>query len=252
MSKDKSIKLNAKGKPCAEAGKKIDWREQPYNGRACGPIERVQLPLEMITVLYAIVLDFDPARFRQGTLPAGARKDPKIFYTKFIRKFLQRHPVFARAEVRASGQGIHALIHLVEPVEFATESDRQLWAAIVKVVQKLMPTDPDCPGITALTRPINSTNSKNGATVKQLYQGEPVPAEEVLELFEMARKSPFRTVARLVYGDERITPCPICRADGSRLDALDKVGKCYGGCGKVSLGQLYDVYLKPRPSQAKE
>jgi hypothetical protein len=27
---------------------------------------------------------------------------------------------------------------------------------------------------------------------------------------------------------------------------LDFTGKCYGSCGKVSLGRLFDVFLSPR------
>ena len=252
MSKSKCTKAQAKGKACAETDQRIDWREQPYNRGACGPIERVQLPEAMITSVRGIPLDFDPKLFRPEKVSAKARKDPALFSQTLVRPCLQRHPVLAKAERRVSGQGIHAILWFDRPVEFATESDRQRWAAIVKVIQKLLPTDPDCPGITALTRPVGSINGKSATKVHRLYQGEPVSADEVLGLFEQACSRPFLTVANLLFGAERVTPCPVCEEDGTRLDALDRAGKCYGGCGTVCLGQLFDVYLKPRPSQVKE
>ena len=47
------------------------------------------------------------------------------------------------------------------------------WAAAVKIVQCVLPTDPDCPGITALTRPVGSVNGKNGAAVRVLKTMSP-------------------------------------------------------------------------------
>jgi hypothetical protein len=228
-----------------------DHREQLCNGGQVGPIEQVSLPEAMITSLRGILLDLDPARFRPEQVPLDVLANPARFYELVISKMLARHPVLAKAEVRVSGRGLHVIIRFEDPVQFADEADRQRWAAIVKVVQRLLPTDPDCPGITALTRPLGSVNSKNGVTVERLHEGEPVSAEEVLGLFEQVRTSPFRTVARLLLGDERVTPYPVCRAAASRLNALDRVGMCYGTCGKVRLGQLYDVFLAPRSTRTE-
>jgi hypothetical protein len=206
----------------------------------------------MITSLRGFLLDLDPALFRPEAVPAKTQKDPEKFYKMVVRPMLARHPVLNKAEVRNTGLGVHAVLNFQEPVVFKTEADRKRWAAVVRVIQKLLPTDPHCPGITALTRALGSTNSKNGATVKQMHKGEPVTAEEVLALFNQARTSPFRTVATILFGAERVTPCPVCKGAGSRLDALDRVGQCYGGCGKVRLAQIFDVFLKPRPEKKED
>src|SRR5262249_52176114 len=158
-----------------------------------------------------------------------------LFYEELVEPWLSRHPVFRKAEVRDSGRGLHVLILFDRPVEFATQGERQLWAGVVKVVQRLLPTDPGCPGITALTRPVGSVNSKNGKKVRRLKKGRPVDPREVLALYEQARAAPFRTVASL-FGAERVSPCPVCKAEGSALVVLDHTGKCYQ-CGKVRIGQ---------------
>ena len=65
-------------------------------------------------------------------------------------------------------------------------------------------------------------------------------------------KAPFRTVATILLGAEHVQPCPVCRRDGTHLDVLDRVGKCYGRCGNVTLARLFDTIFKPvepAPSQ---
>src|SRR4051794_19092093 len=42
---------------------KTDLRKQLYNGGKCGRIDKVQMPLEMITSLRGFLLDLDPALF---------------------------------------------------------------------------------------------------------------------------------------------------------------------------------------------
>jgi hypothetical protein len=227
----------------------VDARQQLCNDGNSGSITEMSLPLAMITSLRGIMLDLDPVCFREGIAPADAQAEPAMFYDRVIRKMLARDSALSRAEVRCSGRGLHVIIWLADPVEFTAEGDRQLWAARVKVIQRLLPTDPDCPGITALTRPLGSVNSKNGGTVQLLHCGELVSSEDVVALSDSACASPFKTVARLLFGDEHIKPCPVCNGPSRRLDALDYVGNCYGGCGKVSIGQLYDVFLRDRASR---
>jgi hypothetical protein len=221
-----------------------DVREQICNSGETGTIQQVQLSEAMITSLRGILLDIDPMRFQESVASKKTRQDPQSFFVKVVRGMLSRHPVLGKAEVRNSGTGLHALLWFDKPIEFTSDGDRQRWAAIVKAIQRLLPTDPDCPGITALTRPVGSINSKNGATVQRLKEGEPVTPEEVLGLFNEVRARPFRTVAGILFGGERISPCPVCGTN--RLDVLDRSGVCYGGCGKLTIGQLYDFYLKPR------
>ena len=228
---------------------KSDLRKQLVNGGKVGVIERVSLPEDMITSLRGIMLDIDPGLFRRALVPDKVRNDSERFYKTIVQPWLRRHPVLSSAEVRATGRGLHVIINLSTPIELETEGQRQYWSGVVKTLQKLLPTDPDCPGITALTRALGSVNSKNGIEVCSLEMGQPVTQDEVLALFDQVRTSPFRTIAKILFGAEQITPCPVCGGEGSRLDALDHVGKCYGGCGKVRLGQLFDVFLKPRPKQ---
>jgi hypothetical protein len=229
----------------------VDAREQLANRGDVGPISAVSLPVEMITSLRGIMLDLDPQLIRAGILSKQARKDPKVFYESFVQPFLLRHPVLKRAEVRASGNGLHVLIWFVEPIQFSSESERQRWDGIVRAVQRVLPTDPNCPGITAMTRPLGSINGKNGAKVSCLHKGDPVAASEVERLFDEIRATPFRTISRILLGAEQLTPCPICKGSNNTLVVLDQVGHCYGTCGKVKLGQLYDVFMAPRFANGK-
>jgi hypothetical protein len=236
--------------PPKKKGKKkpaVDAREQLVNDGKIGRITDVSVPLEMITSLQGILLDVDPLRYRREVAPI--RQDPRKFYERTLSKMLARHPVLSKAEVRVSGQGLHVIVRLRDPVEFESDADRQRWAGMVKTIQRLLPTDPDCPGISALTRPIGSVNSKNGAVVRLLRKGQPVPVEEIIALFKETRSRPFRTIAQLLFGQEHITPCPVCALADSRLNVLDHKGSCYGHCGTVRISQLFDVFLKPRPTK---
>lgn len=249
-AKSKSPRSNpSKSKP-PEKDKK-DLRKQLCNDRKVGPIAKVQLPTEMIARLWGILFDIDPDLFRKKTIPADVRADPRRFYHEIVRLWLARHPALQDAEVRLSGRGLHIIIWFTEPVEFSSEADRQRWAGIVRAVQAVLPTDPDCPGITATTRALGSINSKNNAVVEQLAAGKPVEAKVVLELFEQLHRRPFRIIMAILLGSERCKPCPVCGEDGSNLSALDFVGRCYG-CGKVPLSALYDVFLRPRPALKKD
>lgn len=239
--KSRTERQRAKGaEPLDQA---VDSREQLVNDGLCGPIQQVSLPEEMITSLHGILLDIDPQWLNMARLTELRGSRPKRIYNECIQQMLERHPALAKAEVRHSGTGLHVIIRLSPAVEFAHAGDRQRWAAVIKIVQRLLPTDPQAPGITALTRPMGSVNSKNGKTVQLLKKGEPVSAEEVLELVEQARKAPFRTLMSILLGSERVSPCPICRAQNSSLAGQNHVGKCYGHCGTVQVGQLFDVFL---------
>src|SRR5687768_14289784 len=109
------------------AHKRIDSREQLVNACAVGPFEAASLPLEMITSLHGIILDFDQGLFREARVPTEARSDPACFYESVIRPMLARSPVFNRAEVRSSGSGLHALVRFEKPLVFDSDADRQRW-----------------------------------------------------------------------------------------------------------------------------
>lgn len=226
---------------------KTGWRKQLVNRQEEGPIEAVSLPEPMITSLHGILLDIDPEWLRDDLAPLHVRTTPKLLWEQVAGPLLANHPVFDRAEVRSSGRGLHVVVRMTPGVEFDTEAERERWAGVVGVVQGLLPTDPDCPGIIATTRLLNSTNEKNGAKVVRLKKATPVSPEEVLALCQEAVDRPFRTTARVLFGPaERLTPCPVCRKAGTALAVLDRVGKCYGSCGTVRRGALLDLFLKPR------
>jgi hypothetical protein len=225
----------------------VDLREQLVNGRECGEIERVSVPKELITALHGVLLDFDPKWFRSDRLPASALDSPDQFHTLFVGPMLARHPVYARAEVRASGTGLHGIL-LIEPaVVLSTSADQDRWAANVRIVQTVLPTDPDCVGITALTRPVGSVNGKNGAVVRVLRAGTPVTPDDVMELVAEIVAAPFRVTAEMLVGPV-VSPCPVCRKEGTKFGILDYTGRCYGGCGKVTHEKLFDAFLLPRTS----
>jgi hypothetical protein len=241
-----------KAKPVIKEDKKLDHRKQLFNSRKRGPIQLVQLPAEMITRLWGILYDVDTGDFRSKTIPAVARSNPTEFYTKVVRPWLRRHPVFSDAEVRCSGRGLHVIVWFEEPVEFTSDGERRRWDGIVRALQAVLPTDPDAPGLTATTRELGSINSKNGVKVRRLHRGKPVSVQAVLDFFEQFRAGPFKTIMEILLGADRVKPCPICGGEDSTLAALDRVGICYGSCGKVELARLYDIFLKPRPRDKEE
>jgi hypothetical protein len=230
----------------------VDRREQPYNGRETGPIQKVQFATDNITELNGIVLDIDLHLIRTDCPVPVTTTGPGGFHKTTLGPMLDRHPALAGAEVRDSGRGLHVIIWFDEPVTFNTDGERRRWAGIVQAVQAALPIDPDQPGITALTRPLGSINGKTGREVTCLRPGTPVPVAEVLRLYDQMLRSPFRTVMRILLGADRVSPCAICGAEGSTLSALDHVGRCYGSCGTVKLEQIYDVFLAPRATRRKE
>jgi hypothetical protein len=206
----------------------------------------VQLPLERITTLHAFFFDLDPGLYRPGNPLFPPDNDPKRFF-ELVRLVLDRHPLARDAEVRATGTGLHAIVWLAPQVELGTAAAQARWAAYVRAVQATLPTDPNAPGITGLTRAVGSTNSKNGAVVEVLRAGKPVTARAVEEFADRLTRAPFREVASVLLGDVRLSPCPVCLGESSRLDVLDHVGVCYAGCGKVKLEQLFDRVYAPLP-----
>jgi hypothetical protein len=221
----------------------IDWRQQLFNKQECGPVTRVSLPAEAITSLHGILFDIDPRLFRSEVASDEVRSSPAKFYEQVVAPRLARHPALEGAEVIDSGRGLHVIPRFESPVEFVTDTDRRRWHAIIRVVQRALPTDPCAPGITALTRPVGSVNAKNGATVKRLRVATPISTAPVLALYEQMRARPFATVMHILCGNTRVSPCPICAREGSVLSAFDHAGSCYGGCGRPKLPKLYGAFL---------
>jgi hypothetical protein len=224
------------------ASAQIDIREALYNDNRVGPAGGIQSPAEGITRLLAIVADIDPKFLTPGNLLFPPDTDTRRFH-QAIRPVLDRHPLARDAEVRSSGTGLHLIFRLDPPVELKTAADQKRWAVIVRAVIGSLPSDPNAPGITALTRPIGSINSKNGAVVELLHAGRPISPEQVVAFVDAMAEAPFRSVALPLLGSDRIAPCPMCREPSSSLAVLDRLGKCYH-CGVVGLEDLFALVIR--------
>jgi len=225
------------------ASQQIDWREQTFNDGSVGQIQQVSTPVDLIVRQKKIMVDIDPKYLNEGLFVDGKGTQATRLYNQTVRQWLDRHPLWKKAEVRHTGTGLHALLHLEPAVEFETAADRERWKAIVRVMQYSLPSDPNAPGLTALTRPIGSINSKNNQKVKRLRAGEPVAPEEIQQFVANLRKRPFTTINGILHGTDRVSPCPVCAIPGSTMAAMDRVGCCYAKCGKVSLAQLLGVFM---------
>jgi len=223
----------------------VDLREAIYNDQTIGPISKVQLPAERITTLHGILFDLDPKLYAPTNIIFPRADSPAAFYEE-IKPVLDRHPLARSAEVRVSGTGLHLICWLRPAVELRSAADQRRWAAIVKAVQCTLPVDPHMPGITAVTRPVGSVNGKSGVKVEMLRAGEAIDPKAVEDYLARVVRSPFLEVALPLLGEERDQPCPVCKGEGTRLDVLDRVGSCYGSCGKVTLARLYDAIFLPR------
>lgn len=221
----------------------VDWREQTFNSGAVGSVEQVSTPVNLIVQQRMVMVDIDPKYLDPGLFDTGKGSKASRLYRQTVRHWLDRHPLWSNAEVRNTGTGLHVLVHLDPVVTFDCPADRDLWVAVVRAMQNTLPSDPNAPGLSALTRPVGSVNSKNGRKVKQLRPGTPVAPDTVLQFVDSLRRRPFATLAGILHGSDRVTPCPVCMTDGSTLAALDRVGRCYARCGTVKLAQLFAPFM---------
>jgi hypothetical protein len=232
----------AEAQACGE-----DLREQLYNERAQGRLVDVQLPAERIVRLHGVLFDLDPRLYRAGNGVFEPAATPQAFYDN-IKPVLARHPLVAKAEIRCSGTGLHAIVWIDPPVELQTALEQERWGQVVKALQRTLPVDPGMPGITALTRPVGSTNKKNNALVETLAPGQPVSVEEIEEYIRRLQEAPFRVVVGALLGGERIEPCPLCGKTRRKLACFDHTSRCYSGCGQVRLEQVLDHVFAPPPA----
>jgi len=221
----------------------LDLREQLVNGRLRGPIQMVSIPREQVTRLHGIMLDFDPDHYREKNALFDPSDDPQIFFNN-LQPVLDRHTLARHAEVRSSGRGLHVLIWLKPHVDLQPANDQIRWDSIVKVVQRSLPVDPAMPGITAMTRPLGSINSKNGKEVVCLREGTPVAPETVEEFVGRLSRAPFSTLCSIHFGVTHLAPCPFCCGKNSHFNALENFGMCYGKCRKVGLRSMMGLPFK--------
>jgi len=226
----------------------VDQRESLVNEGAIGAITEIQTSGARIAQLSGIMFDVDRDLIKQGPFTPVAPKTPEDLFV-IVQSWLRRHPVLAKAQVRSSGRGLHVLLMFDAPVIFSEDAERERWKAIVKVVQSALPIDPGQPGITAITRPVDSINSKNDGKVSVLEEGEPVTQKEVERLAQSIVDEPFKVVWGIINGEEQRTHCPFCQKPDSKLSVQGFEGQCYG-CGKVSLKVLYESLLMARSEGA--
>jgi len=226
----------------AQRGRETDLREQLVNDGLVGPIEQVSTPIDLITRVRALMIDVDGQYLAPHLVPQVGGSVAEKLCERTIYPWLSRHPVLRKAEVRFSGSWIHLLLWMDPVVEFAAVAERRRWAGMVRAIQRSLPCDPHAPDLNSLTRPVGSRNSKTGLPVRILRPGEPVQPNEIIAFYEALRDRPFSTVARILYGSDRVAPCPLCRQPGSSLSIQDKVGRCYS-CGTVHHAQLLSLFV---------
>lgn len=225
--------------------KQIDQREQTFNQGNTGPVETISTKTIMIALLRMIMIDIDLDLFAPDGPFSPNGMTPEKFYEEFVAFWLDNHPVLRKAEVRFTGNGFHVLLIFMEPILLSTDDRRKRWGGIVQVIQMVLPSDPKQPGINALTRPVGSVNSKNDEEVTCLRKGKPITEQEVLSLFEEMRRRPFPTLMQIWFGDEKVSPCPLCYGKNAYLEGDGpKSGRCYGPCQKVTINDLFQGVLK--------
>lgn len=222
-----------------------DLREQMFNEGLIGPIKEVQVSAARITQVRGLMFDLDPGLLQSDGSLGKIPDSPAEFYGKVIKPMLARNPVLDKAEVRNSGSGLHVILRFHEPYQCDTDAAREDISRVAEVVMCLLPIDPLQPGITALTRPIGSVNGKNGAIVKPLAPGEPITYAEVRTLAVQFVASPLSMICEVLFGSDRISPCPVCRHPGSTLVVVPHCGTCYA-CGKVTITHLWSELYQPR------
>jgi len=234
-----------------------DQREALFNSGAVGTFKEVMVERHEVTLVCGILIEVDGEclRFHDSVLdPACA--DGYELYEQYVRGWLDNHPVLRKAEVRFSGRWVHCILRLDRPIEIRSDRRRELWDAVIRAVQRALPSDPEAPSLLAMTRPIGSTNSKTGRQVELLRCGEPVTEVEVLNLAEDLSLRGFATAMQILLGSTTVSPCPVCLADDSSLHGsaprygantpdVTRRGWCYH-CGKVPLAALISKVIKGR------
>lgn len=233
-----------------------DQREALFNSGAVGTFKEVMVQRHGVTLIRGILIEIDGECLRVGKIINGTPADGFELYDRYVRGWLENHPMLSKAEVRFSGRWLHCILRFADPVEIKSDRRRELWDTVVKAVQRSLPSDPEAPSLLAMTRPIGSVNSKTGRQVELIKAGEPVTELEVLNFAEDLTRRGFATVTQILFGTTTVSPCPICCKADSTLNAaapryrtndpnITNRGSCYE-CGKVTLATLVDLVLKGR------
>ena len=237
-----------------------DQREALFNSGAAGTFKDVMVQRHGVTLIRGILIELDGECLRVGNVIEAMPADGFELYERYVRGWLENHPLLSKAEVRFSGRWVHCILHFATPVEIKSDRRRELWDTVIKAVQRSLPSDPEAPSLLAMTRPVGSVNSKTGRTVELIKVGEPVTELEVLHFAEDLTRRGFATVTQILFGTTTVSPCPVCCKADSTLHAaaplyrtkdpnITSRGSCYE-CGKVTLTTLVDLVLKGRDEDA--
>ena len=223
-----------------------DTREATFNGGDQGPAYAISKPVDQVSCINCFMIDLDCGILDPAVVGEAATQSADDLYEKFVRYWLDRDLVLAKAEVRNTGHGLHILLRLDEPIICAGDDARR-WDKIARGLRNAMPGDPNLNGIIAMTRPVGAMNSKYepARTVTQLRAGQPVSREEILDLGNRVATAPARLWMQVLHGGERVSPCPLC---GDEKNSLGVAGswqvQCYG-CGRVDAVALVYRHYSP-------
>ena len=239
-----------------------DQREALFNSGAIGTFKEVMVQRHGVTLIRGILIEIDGECLRVGKVIDKMPADGFELYERYVRGWLENHPLLSKAEVRFSGRWLHCILRFATPVEIKSDRRRELWDAVVRAVQRSLPSDPAAPSLLAMTRPVGSSNSKTSRQVELIKAGEPVSEQEVLHFAEDLTRRGFATVTQILFGTTTVSPCPICRKEDSTLHAAAPLyrtrdpnitgrGSCYH-CGKIALATLVDLVLKGRDEEGSD
>ncbi len=217
----------------------FDEREAIVNDRARGPAHEIAVKVEEVAAIHGFMIDLDCGILNPDVLGADAVASAEALYNEHVSHWLDRDPVLAKAEVRDTGGGLHVLLWLDQPILCGSEEARE-WDAIARGIRNALPGDPSVNGIIAMTRPVGALNTKYEPPreVRQLREGHPITRDEILAFDRRVTDHPARLWMTVFCGGERVSPCPMCRAEGSSLGVAGSWQcRCYG-CGRVSAASL--------------
>jgi hypothetical protein len=233
-----------------------------FNSGAVGNFREVMVQQHEVTLIRGILIEIDGECLRVGKIIDKMPVDGFELYERYVRGWLENHPLLSKAEVRFSGRWVHCILRFDTPVQIKSDRRRELWDTVIRAVQRSLPSDPEAPSLLAMTRPLGSVNSKTGRQVELIKEGEPVTELEVLHFGEELTRRGFATVTQILFGATTVSPCPCCCKVDSTLHAAAPLyrtndpgvtnrGTCYG-CGKVTLTKLVDLVLKGRNEEVAD
>lgn len=239
-----------------------DQRESLFNSGDIGTFKEVMVQRHEVTLIRGILIEIDGECLRVGKVINEMPADGYELYERHVGGWLDNHPLLRKAEVRFSGRWLHCILRFATPVEIKSDRRRELWDAVVRAVQRSLPSDPAAPSLLAMTRPLGSVSSKTSRQVELIKAGEPVSEQEVLHFAEDLTRRGFATVTQILFGTTTVSPCPICRKEDSTLHAAAPLyrtrdpnitgrGSCYH-CGKIALATLVDLVLKGRDEEGSD